>query len=188
MSDERWIVIRNWNKFQHYRDRRPPWIKHYLELLADPNYLRLTLAQRGLLAGVWLMYAESRASVMLDTSWLRARLNGRVTMRDLEALNHAGFIEFSASKPLAARYQDAPLSRAHGETETETEKERSSSSENLLPLTETRTEGERQEVQNSEKQEQELDEEEPLEDRSKDLAELMQGLADGMGDPWKDWR
>ena len=27
-----WIVIPNWEKFQHYTDRNPPWVKLYTEL------------------------------------------------------------------------------------------------------------------------------------------------------------
>lgn len=100
----KWIVVRNWNRFQHYRDRQPRWIKNYIELVDDPAYLTLTEGCRALLHGLWLIYASSRAQVPLDTRSLSRRLNLRVTSAQLEQLNHAGFIEFSASKPLAEWY------------------------------------------------------------------------------------
>lgn len=103
-APEQWIVVRNWEKFQHYRDRHPTWIKVYTELLDDPAYLGLTWVQRGLLHGLWLWYAMSRGCVPLDLKMINRKLNCNVKMRTVEALNHAGFIEFSASKPLPIGY------------------------------------------------------------------------------------
>ena len=39
-----WIVIPNWDKFQHYKDRDPVWIKLYLELNSRDDWRRLTFA------------------------------------------------------------------------------------------------------------------------------------------------
>lgn len=103
MSGERWIVVRNWQRFQHYKDRNPTWIKNYVELLHDPTYLELPEGCRAILHGLWLEYASSRARVRLDTRSLSRRLALRVTTRQLERLSDAGFIEFSASAPLASR-------------------------------------------------------------------------------------
>ncbi len=105
---ERWIIIPNWPRFQHYKERRPVWIKAYTELLADRAYLKLTLRQRGLLHGLWLAYAASGLDLGSSAAQV-GRVLGEPTVRtrDIEALNHAGFITLSASKPLAERYQDA---------------------------------------------------------------------------------
>ena len=54
MTDLGWIEIPNWDRFQHYRDRDPPWIKFYTELLHDPDYLALSGDQRAILHGLWL--------------------------------------------------------------------------------------------------------------------------------------
>lgn len=36
MADaDTYLQLRNWRRFQHYRDRRPPWVKLYVELLDD---------------------------------------------------------------------------------------------------------------------------------------------------------
>ena len=104
---QRWIVVENWDRFQHYRDRRPNWIKSYTDLLGRPEYAQLTFPQRGILHGLWLLYAESSRNIPVNTSYLSRQLGGKVQMRSLEALRRAGFIRFSASKPLAPGYQDA---------------------------------------------------------------------------------
>jgi hypothetical protein len=111
-----WIVIPNWDRFQHYRDRNPAWIKVYTELLDDTDYLDLTETQRAVLHGLWLMYAKSHRIVPTNTSKLSRRLNLRVTKRTLNALSDAGFIEVSASKPLA---RPEHLASPEGEREKE---------------------------------------------------------------------
>lgn len=106
MTKERWILIPKWDSsdgFQHYVDRDPIWIKNYRTLLAKDEYLRLSFHLRGILHSLWLEYAASNRQIRDNTLTLTRRLGQRVTTQDLERLNHAGFIRFSASKPLARR-------------------------------------------------------------------------------------
>ena len=102
MADE-WIIVRNWDTFQHYRDRRPPWIKVYLDLTHNEEFLELTGHERGVLLGLWLEYAASGRKLRHDTAMISRRLGLKVTKRTLKALNDAGFIEISASAALASR-------------------------------------------------------------------------------------
>ena len=119
MSDDLWIEVVNWGKFQHYKDRNPNWIKNYTELLHDPNYLELSAGERAILHGLWLEYALSHARVRLSTSTLRARLQLKVSKRQLESLNHAGFIRFVASTPLALRARSREVEKRSTEAKTE---------------------------------------------------------------------
>jgi hypothetical protein len=120
-----WISVRNWRKFQHYdpAKRVPPWIKNNTDLMSNDGYLTLTVSRALMLHRLWLEYASSRCELSDDTLLLSRRLAMKVTRRDLEALNHAGFIAIVASKALAEGYHDASASRARVETETEEEKE-----------------------------------------------------------------
>lgn len=81
------------------RSTVPPWIKNLTRLLSDEAYLGLTPNRRALLHGLWLEYARTRRQLPGNTASLSRRLAMKVTSRDLEALNHAGFLTFSASKP-----------------------------------------------------------------------------------------
>jgi hypothetical protein len=101
-----WIVIPNWDRFQHYKDRRPTWIKLYPELLDDPAYLSLGIGARLLLIELWMMYANSGGQVTDSTATLTRRRNARTLREQLDALNHAGFIQLVASKPLAQRREE----------------------------------------------------------------------------------
>jgi hypothetical protein len=106
MTDLGWIVIPRWDEFQHRdmaRSTVPPWIKTYTKLMADDAYLNLTFRQRGILHGIWLEYARARRVLGASPARLGLRLGDEsVRRRDLEALNHAGFISISASKPAGA--------------------------------------------------------------------------------------
>ena len=107
MSEERWIIVRNWERFQHYKDRDPYFIKLYTELQHDHNWLALTGHQRAVLVGIWLEYASARCQLPLNTASLTRRLALRVSSATLEALNPAGFIEFSSRAALEiARSQE----------------------------------------------------------------------------------
>ena len=94
-----YIIVRNWEKFQHYRDRRPVWIKLYTDLLKDPNFLELSLASRGLLSTIWL--ARASAGEVQPLASLRTASRQPIYSTQLISLNDAGFIDISASKPLA---------------------------------------------------------------------------------------
>ena len=123
MSDERWIIIPRWDEFQHRdmaRSSVPPWIKNLTRLLGDTDYLALSQSQRGILHGLWLLYASHRR-VLDEASTRRYLVTNKAEARhfrdNLEALNHAGYIELSAVRP--ARH----LASRHASLEVEVERE-----------------------------------------------------------------
>jgi hypothetical protein len=92
-----WIHIPRWDDFQHYKKRDPPWIKDYRSQLDNHQYLELSLAQRGLLHDLRLLYLVTHKNVPLKTQYLSSRLRAKVFQKQLEALNDAGFIRLRAS-------------------------------------------------------------------------------------------
>ncbi len=117
MNDDLWIVIPNWERFQHYKNRNPTWIKLYTELASDSEWDSLTLPQRGLLVTIWIEYASSRGRVRIEN--VRRRVGISFRNASVEALNHAGFIELSASKPLALCYHGASPDKEEDEDKEE---------------------------------------------------------------------
>ena len=49
---------KNWTRFQHYKDRRPPWIKLYRSLLDDRVFMCLPVASRALAPMLWLLASD----------------------------------------------------------------------------------------------------------------------------------
>lgn len=148
MPDLGWIIIPHWDGpkgFQHYRDRSPTWIKEYPEQLSEDEYRGLTFHQRGVLHGIRLEYARARRQLRGSTVALTRQLGDRVTTQTLKALEQAGRIEFSASKPLAEPEHSASATRARTEKRREEDQlrrtnprttDRSSNDKPPLPPTE----------------------------------------------------
>lgn len=108
------LVPKNWKRFQHYADRRPPWIKLHHTLLDDTEYMRLPAASRGLAPFLWLLASESDdGSFDADCSRLsfRLRLPAKEVTLGLRALVEAGFFVAAASSVLAPCEQGASNER-----------------------------------------------------------------------------
>lgn len=108
---------KNWQKFQHYKDRSPPWIKLHRELLDDREFMLLPIASKALAPLLWLLASES-ADGTFDASDEELIFRLRVTQKDLTGLRpliDKGFFTV-ASGSLAECKQDA---RPEGEGETE---------------------------------------------------------------------
>jgi hypothetical protein len=104
-----YISVRNWRRFQHYdpAKRAPLWIKNYVELTKDDDYLTLSSHLRGVLHGIWMEYASARCHLTLNTASLSRRLALRVMRRDIESLVQAGWLAIVDSAEIAEGYQEA---------------------------------------------------------------------------------
>ena len=52
------MKIKNWSKFQHFKDRKPPWIKLYRDILDDINWFELSGDDAKILVQLWLIASE----------------------------------------------------------------------------------------------------------------------------------
>ena len=113
------MKIKNWSQFQHFKDRRPPWIKLYRDLLDDIEWHELDPKSAKVLVMLWLIASEDDGKIP-DAKRLAFRL--RMTEKDTEAslikLSH--WLEHDDISPISVRHQD---DLPETETETETEKE-----------------------------------------------------------------
>lgn len=109
-----WIVIPNWDKFQAYRDRNPPWIKLWTELNSRDDWLRLSCAQRGLLCTSWVEYARSKG--VARTEHILSLCGPGTRASQLQPLIDAGFIQVVANKP-------SPIPRKRCKPESEKRRE-----------------------------------------------------------------
>ena len=108
-----WIVVPNWERFQHYQDRDAPWIKLYVRLNSDDDWLSMSVSLRGLLTTIWLEYSRSDGQVRVSKVMSLCSQSARRS--HIDALVRLGFITVSASKPLA-------LARSREKKDLETEK------------------------------------------------------------------
>ena len=114
------MKIKDWNRFQHFKDRRPPWIKLYRDLLEDPDWHELDPVCAKILVGLWLLASEDNDQKghlpSVRKIAFRLRLEEVVVRQALTKLSH--YVILDDDEMISGRYQvDAP------ETETETETE-----------------------------------------------------------------
>jgi hypothetical protein len=117
---------RNWKEFQHYKDRRPPWIRLYHRLLDDPDLWEMPADDYRHLTMIWLIASEHQDGDLPETKKLafRLRMTEQQATSLLARLNQ--WLSCDASKPLAEPEQVAtPEAEAEAETEGETEAEES---------------------------------------------------------------
>lgn len=112
---------KNWDSFQHYKDRRPPWIKLHRSMLDDRIFMRLPVASKALAPLLWLLASESETGefdASTDELEFRLRMPRKEIESGLKSLIDNGFF-VDASGMLAPRLQLAVPEKRRGETETE---------------------------------------------------------------------
>ena len=81
----------NFERFQHYKDRIPPWIKLYNEVLDDYEFVQLEDAERWHLMGIWLLASRMNNRIPRDPAWVAQRISSTEPV-DLDRLEQLGFI------------------------------------------------------------------------------------------------
>lgn len=106
---KRFLAVKGFQKFQHYRDRDPVWIKLYTNLLIDADFLQLQEAAQAQLMKLWLL-ASQLGNPLPNNPKLLAGKIGALGKFHLPALIASGFLiptDDCASDVLANPEQDA---------------------------------------------------------------------------------
>lgn len=113
-----YLEVAEWDKYQHYKDRAPPWIKLHVGVLDHYEFSCLQDASKLHLMLIWVLASKLNNRIPNDAAWIKSRI-GIKSDPNLKELIKNGFLLVvqDASKPLADCLRDACL-----ETEAETEK------------------------------------------------------------------
>jgi hypothetical protein len=85
--------IKNWSKFQHYKDRAPPWIKLHRELLDNIDYHMLSGEAAKALPLLWLIASESDGSIPPpEVVAFRLRVSLDSAQAIVQELGYRGFL------------------------------------------------------------------------------------------------
>jgi hypothetical protein len=115
------LAVKNFERFQHYKDRNPPWIKLHAAVLDDYEFGRLQDASKMHLMGLWILASKCDNHIPADPLWIAKRIGANSPV-DLEVLVRAGFLMRlqRASDTLDERQQDATrVEESRGEAEAE---------------------------------------------------------------------
>lgn len=116
------IRVVNWEKFQHFRDRDPIWIKLYRDLRHKREWRVLSGDSAKLLIDIWMISSENQPPGCIpddaDLAW-EVRSDDTHLGVLLQELEEQGFIEM-----ISSRYQaDMPRALAREETEKRRDRE-----------------------------------------------------------------
>lgn len=112
---------KNWDAFQHYKDRSPPWIKLHKSILDDRVFMRLPTASKALAPLMWLLASENGGGefdASIEELEFRLRMSRVEIEKGLKPLIDNGFF-IVASRVLAECLQVAVPEERRGETEAD---------------------------------------------------------------------
>src|SRR6266496_267570 len=126
------FVAKNWAEFQHYKERRPAWIKLHRSLLDDYDFQCLHVASRALAPMMWLLaseYENGEIPLTVPQIAFRLRMSEDSLREALGPLIEKGFFIVSgllnepASNMLAECKRDASPEIERREEERENKRE-----------------------------------------------------------------
>jgi hypothetical protein len=112
--------IKNWDRFQHFKDRKPIWIKLYRDLLDDLNWHELDPKSAKALVMIWLIASED-LGILPETKTLafRLRMSEKETKEVVTRLS--SWLEQDDINAISEGYQDDMLEKRREKTEKEKE-------------------------------------------------------------------
>jgi hypothetical protein len=126
------LIPKNWEKFQHYKHRSPPWIKLHRDILDDYDWWSLPIASRAIAPCLWLL-ASCEEDGVFDASPEKLAFRFRMTEKDIQLavkpLIDKGYFVY-ADDMLAPCYQDAMSEKSKSRDREEKEKEKE---KNFIP-------------------------------------------------------
>jgi hypothetical protein len=108
---------KNWKRFQHFKDRKPPWIKLYRDILDDLDWHRLDGDAAKFLVQLWLLASEDEQGNLPDVDVISFRFRINPDKVRVMISKVSEWLEGHDITTISPRHQDDPL-----ETETETKK------------------------------------------------------------------
>jgi hypothetical protein len=117
------LAVKGWTEFQHYKHRKPPWIRLHRKLLDDMDWHELPAASRLLAPMLWLLASETMNGVIDGDSKaiaFRLRVASTEFEEAIKPLIAGGWflVIEPASGVLAPRLQDAPSESEFRVTDT----------------------------------------------------------------------
>lgn len=80
------MKIKNWQKFQHFKDRRPPWIKLYRDILDDDEWFSLPPISAKALVTLWLLASEDETKQGVLPPFKKIAFRLRMSEKSLQSI------------------------------------------------------------------------------------------------------
>jgi len=70
-----YLMVKNFENYQHYKDRNPAWIKLYNSLLDDYEFCHLPDVSKWHMVGIFLLASRYQNRIPYDEKWLAQKLS-----------------------------------------------------------------------------------------------------------------
>jgi len=121
MKTNEFLRVKNFEKYQHYSKRNPPWIKLYYRILSDPEFSIMSAASKMHTIAIMLLASQHDNKIPFNKKWIAQVIiaNERINWDEIFS---SGFVICyqDASVALASRKRSA-ITETETETETETD-------------------------------------------------------------------
>jgi hypothetical protein len=119
--EQQFIVIKNFEELQHYKDRNPLWIKLYTKILRSDKMFYLNEKERWIYVGLLLLASMKDNKVLYDLNFVKANIcHWETTNEELdEVIKKLVEIDMVAIKLLSDCYQNACLEKRREEKNRE---------------------------------------------------------------------
>ena len=119
-----YLRVVKWEKFQHYKERNPPWIKLHVSVMEKYEWEQLSDIGKGHLVALWMLASRTNNRIAKDANWImrKCSLKSKINLEELISL---GFIEMyqDASDLLSPCLQNATLVEESRDREEESKVE-----------------------------------------------------------------
>lgn len=80
-----YLKVKNWENFQHYKERTPPWIKLHRDLLRDYDFSCLQDASKLHLMLIWLLASQLDNEIPVDADFIQKQIgvSGKINFKEL---------------------------------------------------------------------------------------------------------
>jgi hypothetical protein len=104
-----YLRVRNFERYQHYKNRRPPWIKLYKDLWSDREFFALSEKNRYFLIGILIVASQNENRFPNDQQWLKRELATKKSIPIQELIDRKWLERSEVTTPivLAECKQDA---------------------------------------------------------------------------------
>lgn len=118
------LQIKDWAKFQHFKDRTPPWVKLYRTLLDDIEWHKLDGVSAKYLVMLWLIAAETDHGTLpgIEEIAFRLRTDIKTISKLIPKLSH-WIVDVDITAISKVRSKVPGEKETEEETETEEERE-----------------------------------------------------------------
>jgi hypothetical protein len=102
-----YVQVKDFDRFQHYKDRDPPWIKLYVRILQDYAFGSMPDVQKAHLMLIWVLASRMDNKIPKDAAFVGKQI-GATSPVDLDALVGSGFLQPWSPETARGKREDWP--------------------------------------------------------------------------------